>query len=139
MVFWSGTGQPESVSFAKSKGRYTLEMLIGDKWQYYQKVKAQGGYWPNWDAAIAGFWDIASQACARASRGEVYVYMLPQKDVDQQQEDPTRGNCRTCWFRKEKPALLVNLKAGKVHQITKYLTTYPSKGAGQITSMADKM
>lgn len=135
MVFWSGTGMDDSIKFARSYHRYTLEMLIGDHWKEYQSGDANG-YWKSWPAAIAGFWDLASEACAEASKGEVFVYLKGQNDVDQQQ-DPTNGNCGTCWYRQEKPALLKNL-GRQVTQITKYLVANPKKSAGQITSMSDK-
>lgn len=136
MVFWSGMGPEAAAAFAKSKGRYTMEMLVGDNWKEFQKPS--GGHWPSWAAAVAGFWDLISQACARASRGEVLVYMLPQGDLDQQQDDPSRGNCGTCWYRKEKPALIAGL-GRRVTQITKFLTTNKSQSAGQIYKMADKI
>ena len=136
MVFWSGMGRDAAEAFATSKDRNTLEMLVGNNWKQFQNPS--GGCWDNWGAAIAGFWDLASQACAEASRGEVYVYMLPQRDVDQQQNDPSRGHCRTCWYRREKPALIAGL-GSKVTQITKFLTTSQSQSAGQINNMGDKI
>jgi len=113
MVFWSGTGQPDSVTFANAKSRNSLEILIGDKWERFQKDKSLSSeaYWNTWDDAVAGFWDLASQACAEASTGIVYVYITPDRDADQRNQftpDMSRPQCMTCWFRKEKPALINN-------------------------------
>lgn len=136
MVFWSGTGIEPSQDFARSKGRNTLEMLIGDNWSHFQTDIDNGGYWQNWDAAVAGFWNLASEACAQASTGEVYVLMTPDREAAQQQSDPTRSTCGTCWYLKEKPALLTN---SRVTLITKYLTTSNGNSVGQIRTMGDKI
>ena len=131
LCFWSGTGEGAARDFATSKGRYTLEMLVGDKWKEYQN-------WNTWAESVEKFWNPISQACADAAHGEVFVYLTPQTDVDQQQDDPTRGNCKSCWYQKEKPILVSHL-GSKVAQITKYLTTNQRTDAGLITSMGSKV
>lgn len=90
---------------------------------------------------MAGFWDLASQACAEASTGIVYVYMTPDRDADQRNQftpDMSRPQCTTCWFRKEKPALINNLRAKRVTQIVKYHPPSPGTVAGNIVTMNDK-
>jgi hypothetical protein len=74
LVFFSGVGAAESQDFARATGRQTLEMIIGNTWSHYQGVRADGGFWPDWPAAIAGFWDPASRACAQYATGEVFFY-----------------------------------------------------------------
>lgn len=134
MVFWSGVGDPAARDFAKSKGRNTLEMLIGDRWAEFQKPIAEGGSkWNSWEDTIAGFWDLAAAACANFATGEVWVYMT--KDV---MDDQTRPNCPKCWYREEKPRLIEGLNNGRITKITKYSS--PSKeAAGDITAMNNKI
>ncbi|PMD64912.1 uncharacterized protein K444DRAFT_705598 [Hyaloscypha bicolor E] len=138
LVFFSGVGAAESQDFARATGRQTLEMIIGNTWSHYQGVRADGGFWPDWPAAIAGFWDPASRACAQYATGEVFFYS--SREV---LDDQTRPNCPKCWYRVEKPELIASMHARytpRVTSIAKY--TYPyrdNKGpVGYIQTMSDK-
>ena len=134
MVYWSGTGPDAAEAFAKSKGRQTLEMLIGDNWLEYQnELLPSGKLW-----AKDEFWDPASAACAEASTGEVYVLLTFARDIEQQQSDPTNSKCDSCWYQQEKPNLISGL-GGRITKITKYLTISDGLPVGQITSMGDKI
>ncbi|UNI17173.1 hypothetical protein JDV02_003548 [Purpureocillium takamizusanense] len=121
IVFWSGVSIEESQRFARSHGRYTLEMLIEEKteWAPYQTSQEYKGYWPSWDEALRNFWDPASKALAELCINDVYVY-LTQERADEQ----CGPNCTRVWFRKEKPALLRSLHSTdnpRVRSIKKFI------------------
>ncbi|KAH8648736.1 hypothetical protein BGZ60DRAFT_534877 [Tricladium varicosporioides] len=122
LVFWSGVGIAESQEFARATGRQTLEMILGKAWKRYQGIQAEGGHWPDWPAAITGFWDPAFQACAQYATGEVFFYST--RDV---LEDQTRPTCPKCWYRKEKPALIASMNS-QDHKVP----------VGYINTMSDK-
>ena len=136
MVFWSGVGDQPARAFARANNRNTLEMLIGDKWTEFQKPKSDGGVWDSWEDAIAGFWDLASKACANFASGEVYVYM-----TEEVMDDQTRPTCGKCWYREEKPALIAGLGTGRVTRVPKYRSPWTpgQPSVGDITRMDNKI
>lgn len=133
MVFWSGVDEAAARDFAKTVGRNTLEMLIGDRWAEFQKHMAKGGSrWHSWNEAVAGFWDLAAAACADFATGEVYVYMTREAMIEQ--TDPV---CEKCWYREEKPRLIRGLNDGRISRIVKYVAPWRvgEPSIGKITTM----
>jgi hypothetical protein len=138
LVFWSGVGITESQEFARARGGQTLEMILDKTWTHYQGVRADGGYWPDWPAAIAGFWDPASRACAQYATGEVFFY-----STGEVLDDQTRPHCPKCWYRVEKPELIASMHARhtpRVTRIAKYIYPYRDnkEPVGYIQTMSDK-
>ncbi|KAJ6436811.1 cell wall glucanosyltransferase Mwg1 [Purpureocillium lavendulum] len=121
MVFYSGLPHPvDAENFARSRGRYTVEMLLGKKheWRVFWNLQKDGGYWATWPEALANFWDLASKAFAQQSVGDVWVYFGEAREVEQRHANST---CGAVWCRVEKPILLGSLQSGTVRSIEKFI------------------
>jgi hypothetical protein len=96
LMFWSGTRSltgPESIQvkcsryFAGKMNRYTLEMLLGDRWKEWSMVNVtdkqsginNGGKHRDWDTAKNLFWVPASRAFACFARDRVIAYQTEER------------------------------------------------------------
>jgi hypothetical protein len=160
LLFWSGvedivvdnkTGAVNptcSRAVAENKKRYTLNMLIGERWTKFQRHNnseskwgkiVKDGHWANWPEARANFWIPASRALACFATGEVINY-ADIKVVDSK---------TTIWAEKERDIILDRLSSGadngmgKDKKITKLVFVRREENmslssAGEITSTTPK-
>jgi hypothetical protein len=131
LLFWSGmvasekgdTPWPNSrcaPTFAARNGRFTLEMLLGNRWEKFQKPNYPGYLDAthkdeNWGALIREFFVPASRAFACFATGNIAAFSTEARWT--KKDEKFSGSV---WWNTEKPVVIESMKTGRIKELFRW-------------------